>query len=155
MEDKLPTLEEQGITNLPAREADDSKDAKHHDRAFELKKLAKSLLLNFLELAGILSRSPAGAEAKMADLRTLFINIHHILNEYRPHQARESAIATMQLHLERTRAETEEIRVQLAKAKDVLKGLAGVQVPDGTGETVVERGHGGREHMLWQAADGV
>ncbi|UNI17980.1 Mediator of RNA polymerase II transcription subunit 7 [Purpureocillium takamizusanense] len=141
LDDKLPTLEEQGITNLPSTNtnsaggnktggagADDdgqanAKDAKHYDRAFELKKLTKSLLLNFLELAGVLSRNPAHAEAKTADLRTLFINVHHVLNEYRPHQARESAIEMMQDHLDRTRAETLAIRTQVDKARSVLEGL--------------------------------
>ncbi|KAJ6438814.1 mediator of RNA polymerase II transcription subunit 7 [Purpureocillium lavendulum] len=135
LDDKLPTLEEQGITNLPGTNSaadnndndgssgGDAKDAKHYDRAFELKKLTKSLLLNFLELVGVLSRNPAHAEAKAADLRTLFINIHHVLNEYRPHQARESAIEMMQDHLDRTRAETLAIRTQVDKARSVLEGL--------------------------------
>ncbi|POR32629.1 Mediator of RNA polymerase II transcription subunit 7, partial [Tolypocladium paradoxum] len=113
LDDRLPTLEEQGIANLPATGPSPSKEAKHYDRAFELKKLAKSLLLNFLELAGTLSRSPAAAAAKTQDLRTLFINMHHILNEYRPHQARESAMELMQDHLDRTRAETVAIRTQV------------------------------------------
>ena len=128
LDDKLPTLEEQGITNLPATSHSPSKDAKHYDRAFELKKLAKSLLLNFLELAGTLSRSPAGAAAKTQDLRTLFINVHHILNEYRPHQARESAIELMQDHLDRTRAETVAIRTQVDKARSVLEGLGSLGI---------------------------
>jgi hypothetical protein len=57
------------------------------------------------------------------DLRTLFINVHHILNEYRPHQARESAIEMMQDHLDRTRTETLAIRTQVDKAKRLLEGL--------------------------------
>jgi mediator of RNA polymerase II transcription subunit 7 len=128
LDDKLPTLEEQGIENLPATGSSDAKDAKHYDRAFELKRLAKSLLLNFLELTGILARSPADAEAKIKDLRTLFINIHHILNEYRPHQARESAIEMMQDHLDRTRTETAAIRTQVDKARKVLEGLGSLDL---------------------------
>ncbi|KAM0664559.1 hypothetical protein ACQRIT_001699 [Beauveria bassiana] len=123
LDDQLPTLEEQGITNLPASGQSSARDAKHYDRAFELKRLAKSLLLNFLELTGALSRSPWHAEAKVQDLRTLFINVHHILNEYRPHQARESAIEMMQDHLDRTRTETLAIRTQVDKARRLLEGL--------------------------------
>jgi hypothetical protein len=41
-----------------ADDSSDGKDDKHMDRAFELKRLAKSLLLNFLELTGILSLAP-------------------------------------------------------------------------------------------------
>ncbi|KAH6609960.1 med7-member of rna polymerase ii transcriptional regulation mediator complex [Trichoderma cornu-damae] len=128
LDDKLPTLEEQGIENLPATGSSNGKDAKHYDRAFELKRLAKSLLLNFLELAGIMSRNPADAEAKIKDLRTIFINIHHILNEYRPHQARESAIEMMQDHLDRTRTETAAIRTQVDKARKVLEGLGSLDL---------------------------
>ncbi|KAF4972779.1 hypothetical protein FZEAL_9520 [Fusarium zealandicum] len=130
LDDKLPTLEEQGITNLPSTAPSDAKDAKYFDRAFELKRLAKSLLLNFLELTGTLSQNPAHAEAKVQDLRTLFINFHHILNEYRPHQARESVIALMQEHLDRTRTETMAIRTQVDKARRVLDGLGSLSVPD-------------------------
>ncbi|KAI5459376.1 MED7 protein-domain-containing protein [Mariannaea sp. PMI_226] len=130
LDDKLPTLEEQGIANLPSTSQSDSKDAKHFDRALELKRLAKSLLLNFLELSGTLSVNPSHAEAKVQDLRTMFINFHHILNEYRPHQARESAIALMQEHLDRTRTETMAIRAQADKARRVLDGLGSLSVPD-------------------------
>lgn len=122
----------------------------------------KSLLLNFLELSGTLSRTPAHAEANIQDLRTLFINIHHILNEYRPHQARESAIAMMQNHLDKTRSETVAIRTQVEKAKRVLEGLGSL----GLGEKEVgkEEGVGGeederekmrimREMEVWAATD--
>ncbi|KAF4595719.1 mediator of RNA polymerase II transcription subunit 7 [Ophiocordyceps camponoti-floridani] len=114
LDDKLPTLEEQGIDNLRAAGPSSSRTAKHYDRALELKRIAKSLLLNFLELIGLLSRSPSHAETKMQHLRTLFINMHHVLNEYRPHQARESAMELMQDHLDRTRAETLAIHVSTA-----------------------------------------
>ncbi|PNY25579.1 Mediator of RNA polymerase II transcription subunit 7 [Tolypocladium capitatum] len=128
LDDRLPTLEEQGIANLPATGPSPSKDTKHYDGAFELKRLAKSLLLNFLELAGTLSRSPAAAAAKIQDLRTIFINLHHILNEYRPHQARESLIEMMQDHLDRTRAETVAVRAQVDKARSVLEGLGSLEL---------------------------
>ncbi|EGX97053.1 Mediator complex, subunit Med7 [Cordyceps militaris CM01] len=131
LNDQLPTLEEQGIANLPASGQSSAKDAKHYDRAFELKRLSKSLLLNFLELTGALARSPTHAEAKVQDLRTLFINLHHILNEYRPHQARESAIEMMQDHLDRTRTETLAIRTQVDKAKRLLEGLGSLSLVDG------------------------
>lgn len=89
-------------------------------------------MLNFLELTGALSRSPSHAEAKVQDLRTLFINMHHILNEYRPHQARESAIEMMQDHLDRTRTETLAIRTQVDKAKRLLEGLGSLGIGEST-----------------------
>lgn len=169
LDDKLPTLEEQGIDNLPATNssAATDKDAKHYDRAFELKRLAKSLLLNFLELTGVMARSPADAEAKIKDLRTIFINMHHILNEYRPHQARESAIEMMQDHLDRTRTETAAIRTQVDKARKVLEGLGSLDLSlikgeglavgggDDVDEGVVARTEEEREAAAWAAADAL
>jgi mediator of RNA polymerase II transcription subunit 7 len=172
LDDKLPTLEEQGIDNLPATGSSDAKDAKHYDRAFELKRLAKSLLLNFLELTGVMARSPADAEAKIKDLRTIFINMHHILNEYRPHQARESAIEMMQDHLDRTRTETAAIRTQVDKARKVLEGLGSLdlslfKMEGGEGEAVVggddvevklaeaRKEEERREAAAWAAADAL
>ncbi|PHH49940.1 Mediator of RNA polymerase II transcription subunit 7 [Ceratocystis fimbriata CBS 114723] len=132
LDDKLPSLEEQGMDRLVPKQEDDanSKDIKHLDRAFELKRLAKSVLLNFLELMGQLSIDPKFAEAKVDDIRTLFINFHHVLNEYRPHQAREQAISLMQDRLDKIRAETTAINAQMDKAKRVLDGLASIDVPN-------------------------
>lgn len=57
MDDKLPSLEDVNIKRLaPAH--NEERDGKHLDRAFELKRMAKSLLLNFLELLGIMSIDP-------------------------------------------------------------------------------------------------
>ncbi|EHK44660.1 uncharacterized protein TrAtP1_002770 [Trichoderma atroviride] len=165
LDDKLPTLEEQGIDNLPATSSAADKDAKHYDRAFELKRLAKSLLLNFLELTGVMARSPADAEAKIKDLRTIFINMHHILNEYRPHQARESAIEMMQDHLDRTRTETAAIRTQVDKARKVLEGLGSLDLSlfKGHGLAGGDDGEQGaaarmdeeREAAAWATADAL
>ncbi|KAM4063209.1 MED7 protein [Hirsutella rhossiliensis] len=139
LDDKLPTLEEQGIANLSDPGPPSSREDKHFDRAFELKRLAKSLLLNFLELSGTLAHTPSSAEAKIQDLRTLFINMHHILNEYRPHQARESAIEMMQDHLDRTRAETVAIRTQVDKTRRVLEGLGSLGMVGAGGGTDQDR----------------
>ena len=57
MNDPLPSLEEQGIQQLYT--PPDSPTGRHADRALVLNRLAKSLLLNFLDLVGILSVNPA------------------------------------------------------------------------------------------------
>lgn len=60
---------------------------------------------------------------KIEDLKTLAINFHHLLNEYRPHQARESLILMMQDQLERSKMETEAISRMKAEVEGLLEGL--------------------------------
>jgi len=72
-------LTEAGVTQLYSSEP-------NQDRTEELRNLVKSALLNYLELVGILGVDPAGWVEKIGDLRIIFINMHHLLNEYRPHQ---------------------------------------------------------------------
>ncbi|KAF2804727.1 MED7-domain-containing protein [Mytilinidion resinicola] len=93
------------------------------DRAVYLKKIARSILLNFLELVGVLSVNPMQYDEKVADLRTLYANAHHLINEYRPHQARETLILMMEDQLEKARAEVEGIKGMKQKINDVLGGL--------------------------------
>jgi mediator of RNA polymerase II transcription subunit 7 len=169
LDDKLPTLEEQGITNLalthPPRTATDVDNSDnstgtaaaaytHHDHALELKRLVKSLLLNFLELVGTLASNPSHAADKVEDMRTLLINTHHALNEYRPHQARESAAEMMQDHLDRIRGETAAVRAQVENTRKVLQGLADLSVPEvpaGVFEGLVQE-EGDRTEEEWNRA---
>jgi len=78
------------------------------DKKGELKKLNRSILICFLELLDILIDNPASPAVsclatniscvnmipnlfqrnqKIKDLTDLFINMHHLINEFRPHQA--------------------------------------------------------------------
>ncbi|KAL1962346.1 hypothetical protein VTN77DRAFT_9759 [Rasamsonia byssochlamydoides] len=121
----LPSLKEQGIEQLypspPATDAgkDEAPSSPPLNHAYYLLKISKSLLLNFLEFVGILSVAPEQFEPKLEDLRNLFINAHHLLNLYRPHQARESLILMMEEQLDRTR---EEIR-EMDRLKDRIEQL--------------------------------
>jgi mediator of RNA polymerase II transcription subunit 7 len=72
---------------------------------------------------GIMSINPEQYMDKIQDLRTLFINFHHLLNEYRPHQARESLILMMEEQLRRSKDETEGIERMKAKVEGILEGL--------------------------------
>ncbi|XP_029918154.1 mediator of RNA polymerase II transcription subunit 7 [Myripristis murdjan] len=93
-------LESQGIERLHPMQFD-------HKR--ELKKLNMSILVNFLDLLDILIRSPGSIkrEEKLEDLKLLFVHMHHLINEYRPHQARETLRVMMEVQ-KRQRLETAE-----------------------------------------------
>ncbi|OCK73714.1 mediator of RNA polymerase II transcription subunit 7 [Lepidopterella palustris CBS 459.81] len=93
------------------------------DRAFYLKNMARSILLNFLELVGVLSINATQFGEKIDHLKTLFVNSHHLINEYRPHQARETLILMMEDQLEKKKAEVEGIKRMKQKIDDTLAGL--------------------------------
>lgn len=71
-------------------------------------------------------------DEKVSDLRTLFVNFHHLINEYRPHQARESLILMMQDQLDKSRAETDGIRKMKAKVEGILEGLSQAKLVETT-----------------------
>ncbi|KAL3469696.1 MED7 protein-domain-containing protein [Aspergillus californicus] len=127
----LPSLEEQGINQLyPSSSKPDpsgetsTQPAQPLNHAYYLLKISKSLLLNFLEFVGILSIAPDQFEPKVEDIRNLFINAHHLLNLYRPHQARESLIMMMEDQLSRTREEIQEMDKLKEELTTVLDQLA-------------------------------
>lgn len=121
-------MKEQGIEELypePATdtERDPSQPSPPLNHAYYLLKISKSLLLNFLEFVGILSVSPEQFESKVDDMRNLFINAHHLLNLYRPHQARESLIMMMEEQLDRTKEEIKQMDKVKADIEGVLEQL--------------------------------
>ncbi|KAJ3015917.1 UNVERIFIED_CONTAM: Conserved oligomeric Golgi complex subunit [Siphonaria sp. JEL0065] len=94
--DRPPLLSEMGLTQLFPNEYSPG-----FDRAKELKKLNHSLLLNFLELQLVLTKRPEQYVAKIEDIRLIYINIHYLLNGYRPHQARDTLKLLMELQIKR------------------------------------------------------
>lgn len=94
------------------------------DRIFELKKLLNSLLVQFVELAGIMSISPESFPEKTEDIRVILINIHHLLNEYRPHQSRESLILLMEDELATKRKDIEDLKKTNEGIRDKIADLA-------------------------------
>lgn len=75
--------------------------------------------MNFLDLLDLLIQcpdSPRRAE-KVDDISLLFIHIHHLLNEFRPHQARE----TVRVMLDLQRRQRNETTIRLQKHIDKVK----------------------------------
>ena len=107
-------LESQGLRRLYPQ---------NYDHKRELKKLNYSILVNFLDLLDVLIRAPDSSRRieKIDDLTLLFIHMHHLINEFRPHQARE----TLRVMLEtqrRQRLETvDRFRKHLTRVEDMLQ----------------------------------
>ncbi|TQS34765.1 hypothetical protein Golomagni_04841 [Golovinomyces magnicellulatus] len=110
----------------------------HNDRALVLKRLAKSLLLNFLELIGVMATNSSHWSEKVQDIRTLSINFHHLLNEYRPHQARETLILMMREQLETRKAEIRGIKECQEKVELILEDLGKIEATEEP-STVIEK----------------
>ncbi|KAI8601456.1 mediator complex, subunit Med7 [Dissophora ornata] len=118
VQDSLATLAEQGIEQLYPKGSIGMEGVGNAadvlpscvDRVKELKKLNHSAVFNFLELVHTLSTSPSEFAVKVDQIRVIFINMHHILNEYRPHQARETLRLMMEEQLDRKKKETEAMR---------------------------------------------
>ncbi|KAJ8337671.1 hypothetical protein SKAU_G00366370 [Synaphobranchus kaupii] len=115
-------LESQGIERLHPMQFD-------HKR--ELKKLNMSILVNFLDLLDILIKSPGSIrrEEKLEDLKLLFVHMHHLINEYRPHQARETLRVMMEVQ-KRQRLETaERFQKHLDRVVEMIQGCL-ASLPD-------------------------
>jgi mediator of RNA polymerase II transcription subunit 7 len=91
--------------------------------AYYLTKITKSILLNFLELTTILSADPSAATPKLEDIKRLFLNAHHLINMYRPHQARETLIMMMQEQLEEGKREMAECETVRRKVEESLRQM--------------------------------
>ena len=91
------------------------------NRQKELKKLNHSLLINFLELLDILINEPTSSkrEKKLGEITVLFINMHHLINELRPHQARE----TLRVMMERQKQQRLETADKLDKLVDKVVSI--------------------------------
>jgi len=115
-DDVIQPLESQGIKRLYSTE-------ENFDHIVEMKKLNHSILVNYMELLDVMIDAPHSAERqkKIEDIKILFINLHHLINEFRPHQARETL--RIMLHRQKqSRLETaERLRNNIQKARDILK----------------------------------
>ncbi|XP_051914248.1 mediator of RNA polymerase II transcription subunit 7 [Hippocampus zosterae] len=115
-------LESQGIERLHPVQFD-------HKR--ELKKLNMSILVNFLDLLDILIKSPGSIkrEEKLEDLKLLFVHMHHLINEYRPHQARETLRVMMEVQKRQRLDTAERFQKHLERVVELIQGCL-ASLPD-------------------------
>ena len=81
----------------------------------------RQLLLTFLSLIQSLATEPDTWAPKWDEMRALFSEAHAIVNEYRPHQARETLIHMMEEQIERCKMETQTCREACEKVRGVLE----------------------------------
>lgn len=122
IKDTLPDLETMGITQL-YKKSQDGEVTNYQYKIQELRRLLKSLLLNYLELVSVLTIDPSLYEAKVEHIRTILVNIHHLLNEYRPHQSRESLIMLLEEQLEYKKDEIKNIEKTCEQVTQKLKQI--------------------------------
>lgn len=95
----------------------------NYDHKRELKRMNHSLLANFLDLLDILVKAPDSEKRieKIEDIKLLFINMHHLINEYRQHQARETIRVMMAVQKKQRIEIAERFQRQLEKVTDTLQ----------------------------------
>jgi len=59
------------------------------------------MLVKYLQLIKSLVQSPGDYEEKVKELKVVMMNFQHLLNQYRPHEARETIIKMLEKQLER------------------------------------------------------
>ncbi|KAG7877007.1 hypothetical protein KL925_005244 [Ogataea polymorpha] len=122
-EDKFITLEESGIQQLYEEAENVEEETFTVERIEELKKMTKSLLLNFLEFTGLLAKNPALAHVKIEQIRVILINLHHLLNSYRLHQSREGLILKMEEKIRNDRETIQKIENTCLQVEERIRSL--------------------------------
>ena len=98
--------------------------------------LLHQILFKFLHITHILSIDPAMQfyGTVWEQLEALFKEMHEGINGWRPHQARESLVRTMEEQIRDVKAETQRVRDGVTKAKKVVEAIAkGVVGDEGHG----------------------
>lgn len=110
-------LSEQGCTQLfSVDERTGEPDMKE-----ELRKLNRSLVFCYYEFLQMLVHRADGCDEKLKDLESIQINIHYLLNSYRPRQARLVVRDTMQHQVDLRSAQCKNIQDALQFANDTLR----------------------------------
>ncbi|KAJ1663110.1 Mediator of RNA polymerase II transcription subunit 7 [Coemansia sp. RSA 1813] len=113
--DRLPSLAEQ---NIPQLYPDGP-----IDRIAELKNLNHTVIFEFLDLVDVLIKDPSQYAARTDRIRNIFVNAHHLINEYRDHQAKESLKLMMRRQIDSKRLATEATRAKCAHLRHTIKSL--------------------------------
>lgn len=148
------TLESAGIDQLVPSHSDVRLNPQPH-----LIGLARSLLTAFLSLVGTLSQNPEQFQDSANDLQTIMYNLHDLINQYRPHQARESLILLMEARVEKMKDEIRAIDESKEKVVKLLQGVreSGLAQAGQEGasdvQEMVEVKHRAKQRAAWDALE--
>lgn len=115
-------LESQGIRRLYPQ---------NYEHKKELKKLNHSLLVNFLDMLDVLIRCPdtSKRQEKKEDMSLLFVHMHHLINEFRPHQARETLRVLLEVQKRQRLDTADRFHKHLDKVREILQNTL-TSLPD-------------------------
>ena len=113
----MKSLEEQGIQHLKFDTETSPKS--------QLFKIHSSIIFNFLDLVLILANDPTNdfRVEKLNHLSILFVNFHHLINEYRPYQALESLVQQIESKIKENREKAVELNEMAAKLEEGLQKI--------------------------------
>lgn len=119
VQEQLPTLADSGITQLYPEGSEKSTAT----LTAELKKLLYSALVGYVGLVQTLSADPTKFGYSVERLQIIFINMHHLLNTYRPLQSQETLVLKMEDQITKARNSAAEIRASNEEIRKRLKAL--------------------------------
>uniref|UniRef100_A0A8C6TGG8 Mediator of RNA polymerase II transcription subunit 7 n=1 Tax=Neogobius melanostomus TaxID=47308 RepID=A0A8C6TGG8_9GOBI len=91
-------------------------------------------------------------EEKLEDIKLLFVHMHHLINEYRPHQARETLRVMMEVQ-KRQRLETaERFQKHLERVVEMIQGCL-ASLPDDLPQMVVAEKEAGASCLATSQPD--
>ncbi|KAG3118302.1 hypothetical protein PI124_g1372 [Phytophthora idaei] len=123
-QDVVPDLLPQPGKKLYAPQGKDG-DGAPVDYKAEMKKINRSLLANFVELVDVLIKKPAMFNEKLDDVELLFLNMHNLINAFRPHQARETVIQMLKTQVQERRDATRDIRRTIDESRQAVERVHG------------------------------
>jgi hypothetical protein len=85
-----------------------------------LQKLNISLLFNFVELIDILLQDPGANAAKVEEIRQIMSSMHHLINSFRPAQAKIFALGLLQAQIQRRQELLSKVNDSITKADAIL-----------------------------------
>lgn len=164
------TLNDWSYTQLyPSSTSDSTTAHSTHaniDRQQYLNRFNRSIIIEFIRLLGIISLDPTSPhkDAVLKHILTLVCNMHALINEYRPHQARETLIGIMEEQVQRKKREIEGVKGMRDKVQGVLDGFAkaiegeserGGEVRDDKREAKSGDPRREKQRGMWDALDEV